>query len=86
MNWTKLDSSMKNNVMDIMVDGILNKNSNFKRDLLIKLGVNENTNVNDIKIKTPVKSISKFGSTNFINIKLVNPQSKASDLIFLDIS
>jgi hypothetical protein len=39
MNWTKLDPSMKSQVMDIMVDGILSKNTSFKEDLLAKLGV-----------------------------------------------
>ena len=38
MNWTKLDPVMKSQVMDIMVDGILSKNSSFKEDLLAKLG------------------------------------------------
>jgi hypothetical protein len=41
MNWTKIDPSLKGKVLDIMVDGILSKNSNFKQDLLAKLGVNE---------------------------------------------
>ena len=41
MNWTKLDPEMKSKVMDIMVDGILSKNTSFKADLLAKLG-NEN--------------------------------------------
>jgi hypothetical protein len=38
MNWTKLDPTMKSQVLDIMVDGILSKNSSFKEDLLAKLG------------------------------------------------
>ena len=38
MNWTKLDPVMKGQVLDIMVDGILSKNSSFKEDLLTKLG------------------------------------------------
>jgi hypothetical protein len=38
MNWTKLDPDMKGQVMNIMVDGILSKNSSFKEDLLAKLG------------------------------------------------
>ena len=39
MNWTKLDSTMKSQVMDIMVDGILSKNTSFKEDLLAKLNI-----------------------------------------------
>jgi hypothetical protein len=38
MNWTKLDPVLKGQVMDIMVDGILSKNTSFKTDLLAKLG------------------------------------------------
>ena len=38
MNWTKLDNSLKKNVLDILVDGILNEESSFKTDLLTKLG------------------------------------------------
>lgn len=42
MNWTKIDPELKPKVLDIMVDGILAKNSSFKADLLTKLGVNQN--------------------------------------------
>jgi hypothetical protein len=38
MNWTKIDPEMKPKVLDIMVDGILAKESSFKVDLLNKLG------------------------------------------------
>jgi hypothetical protein len=41
MNWTKLDPQMKSQVLDIMVDGILSKNTSFKEDLLAKLGVSQ---------------------------------------------
>ena len=38
MNWSKLDQTLKGQVMDIMVDGILSKGTAFKTDLLAKLG------------------------------------------------
>ena len=38
MNWTKLDSDLKNKVLDILVDGILSNDTSFKADLLKKLG------------------------------------------------
>ena len=38
MNWSKLDPSLKGNVLDIMVDGIFSKESPFKEDFLKKLG------------------------------------------------
>jgi len=38
MNWTKMDAKLQEQVMDIMVDGILNKDSDFKTSLLNKLG------------------------------------------------
>ena len=37
MNWTKLDSDLKSKVLDILVDGILSKDSSFKTDLLTKI-------------------------------------------------
>jgi hypothetical protein len=45
MNWTKIDPELKPKVLDIMVDGILAKNSSFKSDLLNKLGVSKTENV-----------------------------------------
>ena len=45
MNWTKIDPELKPTVLDIMVDGILAKNSSFKSDLLNKLGVFKTENV-----------------------------------------
>ena len=42
MNWTKLDTSLKNKVLDIMVDYILvSDNFDFRKSLLSKLGINE---------------------------------------------
>ena len=37
MNWTKLDSDLKGKVMDILVDGILAGDTQFKTDLMTKL-------------------------------------------------
>jgi hypothetical protein len=45
MNWSKLSPELQSKVMDIMVDGILSKNTSFKTDLLAKLGVQQNVNV-----------------------------------------
>jgi hypothetical protein len=53
MNWTKISPDMKGKVMDIMVDGILNKESSFKSDLLNKLNVN---NVVSAPEQQPTKS------------------------------
>jgi len=39
MNWTKITPDMKDKVMNIMVDAILNKDSQFKTDLLQKLNI-----------------------------------------------
>jgi hypothetical protein len=39
MNWTKIQPDMKDKVMNIMVDAILNKDGQFKSDLLKKLQI-----------------------------------------------
>jgi hypothetical protein len=51
MNWTKLSPELKEKVMDIMVDGILNKNFDFKNKLIQKLGI----------VQPPPPTVSKFG-------------------------
>ena len=56
MNWTKLSPDMKNKVMDIMVDGILNKESYFKNALLQKLNISLPS--------TPVPNTIPSGFTN----------------------
>jgi len=38
MNWTRLDAGLRGKVMDILVDGILSRDTTFKADLLAKLG------------------------------------------------
>ena len=63
MNWTKISPDMKGKVMNIMVDGILNKNGEFKSDLLNKLGVSEtSTTISPINISVPQSSKSTFGA------------------------
>jgi len=39
MNWSKISPDMKGKVMNIMVDGILNNNGQFRNDLLQKLNI-----------------------------------------------
>jgi hypothetical protein len=41
MNWTKLNQQTRNNVMDILVDGILNRDSTFKSDLMTRLNIQQ---------------------------------------------
>ena len=54
MNWTKLTPDLQNNVMDIMVDGILtNGNPDFRNALMSKL---------KIPINTVSQSKSSFGA------------------------
>ena len=55
MNWTKIDPEMKPKVLDIMVDGILNKDTSFKVDLLNKLGIQPQ------QINPQKSTISTFG-------------------------
>jgi len=57
MNWTKLTPDLQNNVMDIMVDGILtNGNPDFRNALMSKLKIPINTD-----------SKSSFGSVKDTN-------------------
>ena len=67
MNWTKLDSSLKDKVLNIMVDNILNNpNSNydFKNRLLNKLGNNDSTNTNT---NTNTSTDNNSSTSNFRN-------------------
>ena len=57
MNWTKLTPELKDKVLDIMVDGILNNNYEFKANILSKLGVVEPS-------PTPMTK-STFGASRF---------------------
>jgi hypothetical protein len=57
MNWTKLSPTLKDKVVDIMVDGILNNpasNYDFKNKLLTKLGVD--------LTQPPVATVNQIGS------------------------
>lgn len=57
MNWTKLTPDLQNNVMDIMVDGILtNGNPDFRNALMSKLNIPVNT------VNTVGQSKSSFGA------------------------
>jgi len=72
MNWTKLDQGLKEKVLDIMVDGILVKDSSFKTALLNKL--NPGPSVQNVpqqpvqnvvpQQKTPGSSKSSFGKSS----------------------
>jgi hypothetical protein len=72
MNWNSIDPEMKPKVLDIMVDGILSKNSSFKNDLLTKL--------NPEPEKPETNSKSSFGGGSSDNNKIY---SIISGLIFL---
>ena len=74
MNWTKLTPDLKSQVMDLMVDSIFSKNTNFREDLLTKLGISSTqpipvgTNVINPPVVnkqsfTPARSKSTFGSS-----------------------
>ena len=68
MNWTKIDPSLKSKVLDIMVDGILSKNTSFKEDLLAKLGASAiPAAVEATPILPSLNNISSF--SNIKNIK-----------------
>ena len=71
MNWTKLDPAMKGQVLDIMVDGILSKNTSFKEDLLAKLG---------ISAVAPVQQVESAPTTgtNVVTPPVVGKQSFTS--------
>jgi hypothetical protein len=69
MNWSKLSPDLKDKVMDIMVDGILTQNYDFKGKLIDKLGINTvspqvQSLSNGPSISTFGKSKSKFGGEN----------------------
>jgi hypothetical protein len=70
MNWTKIDPEMKPRVLDIMVDGILAKDSSFKVDLLNKLGVQQ----------PQQQSVSTFGEMNDIKLNLSSSKVKSMDI------
>ena len=66
MNWTKLDPSLKNKVMDIMVDYIfVSGNFDFKKAFLAKMG----TDTQPVPVKENVKS--SFGKTEENNLVMI---------------
>jgi hypothetical protein len=68
MNWTKIDPEMKPKVLDIMVDGILSKNTSFKNDLLMKL--NEKNPIEPTEVPKVIESKSSFGVTGNTNFQI----------------
>jgi len=62
MNWTKIDPSLKSKVLDIMVDGILSKNTSFKEDLLAKLGASAIPAPVEVTPILPSSNISSFSN------------------------
>jgi len=60
MNWSKLDQSLKTNVLDTLVDGILSKDSAFKTDLLSKL------NGGPVVVQEAVQPQISSGFTNMV--------------------
>jgi hypothetical protein len=68
MNWTKLTPDLKDKVMNIMVDDILNGKGqdsfDFKNALLQKLNMNPSVNVVPSVSTFGSKSISRFGAVN----------------------
>ena len=75
MNWSKLTPDLKDKVMNIMVDGILNKDSSFKNALLQKL---------DIQISStpiaPIKLTNAFSKESF---GLVNLDGKNKKILII---
>jgi hypothetical protein len=61
MNWTKLLPDMKDKVMDIMVDGILNRDSSFRTSLLQKL----NTSTLEDPAVKPTQNVNLFSKSTF---------------------
>ena len=79
MNWSKLTPELKDQVLDIMVDGIFTNNYDFKNKFLEKLGV-KNQPVSTSKFTsnftpnfTPnfTSGKSNFGSVSNKNIKII---------------
>lgn len=64
MNWSKLTPELKDKVMNIMVDGILNKDSSFKTNLLQKLNIPISTTQVAPKITNAFSSKESFGLVN----------------------
>jgi len=62
MNWTKLSPDMKDKVMNIMVDDILNKDTSFRNAFLQKLNINTTPVPNQVNMKSSFGKSSKFSS------------------------
>ena len=76
MNWTKISPDMRDKVLNIMVDDILNKDGQFKSDLMKKLDISpvSPTSVFDLASSTKStfgRSISTFGKSSNRNTLLI---------------
>lgn len=76
MNWTKISPDMRDKVLNIMVDDILNKDGQFKSDLMKKLDISpvSPTSVFDLASSTKStfgRSISTFGKSSNKNTLLI---------------
>jgi len=60
MNWSKLTPSLKDNVLDILMEIIFNKDSEFKTQFLTKLGVTPNSSLNSSSKPTNASSSDSF--------------------------
>lgn len=92
MNWSKIDQNLKSKVLDIMVDGILSKNTSFKQDLLAKLGASETVPppaTQETVTTTPSApstfkgTKSGFGSSSEINFFHIGLIAVAIGLVFI---
>ena len=87
MNWTKIDPSLKGKVLDIMVDGILSKNSNFKQDLLTKLGASEQavSTPSDVSVPQNVSPPQMVSSVSSFKPSKSGFGASSSDSMFLQL-
>jgi len=86
MNWTKIQPDMKDKVMNIMVDSILNKDGQFKSALLQKLNIPLPTTSAPVAIQSSFTnnfSKSSFGNTGFNTKSIITIIIVILILIFL---
>jgi hypothetical protein len=86
MNWTKLSPPLKDKVVDIMVDGILNNPTsdyNFKNKLLTKLGINEMQNSPVLNSVTVDQNLNKSTFGNSSVSQMLDDNSKTILLTFV---
>ena len=66
INWSKLDTDTKSKVLDILVDGILSNNYDFKSELLAKLEISNPPSI-------PLSSRSLLADIDFNPVNPFNP-------------